>query len=427
MSTPAGNNNKNGNDGGPASNVEARAPTTSMGKVRPADRGEAPATEPGAVRRESDMSNVSGLTTGTGQTTESRRDARRSKRAATREKMNRASVDGTMARNPVVAAPGEARSSLRNQPYVDDEDDDEDDEDGVDDDVPGSFAVAGPATRRSLQLGDGKPSAIREDDTIVQGGGDENDDNKNLPVAFEAEVVFDYPSNNNIVVAQKDDSDRSVPLKWLIICGCIFLVAAVAISVGLGVALGGGPPSSTSASASAVAPKTAQPAQAPSSSPSANSGGNASANSPPTFTPVVSVLPVIHWTVFCLCLFWISNDAKLFIRFVANDPGSAYFFASGKFAQPVLQVYGRHPSSIKLTRYSAMVRSSYSTSLGPSYIYSCDCSNICTAKRACTSSCSSSNLHTSGKFMTCFSIRGVLARTHPHTTDLCFHFVLDDF
>jgi hypothetical protein len=264
--TPSGPPSSNSN-----SNAVPRAPTTTMTKVRPADRGEAPATEPGAVRADSGLqhhpagqqetrvSASTGTATATAADDGNRREARRSKRAATREKMGRASVNSeTILRTSAVsAAPGEARASIisrNNIEYISDDDDDDDDDDGVNGETPGSWAVAGPTVRRSQQqqaAASGKAMLKPIDDeadNLADGGatvdGGANDTNeKNLPVAFEAEVVFDYPTNNNsinnVVVAQKDDGGRVVPLKWLVIGGCFMFIAAVAISVGLGVALGG--------------------------------------------------------------------------------------------------------------------------------------------------------------------------------------------
>lgn len=199
---------------------------------------------------------------------ERRREERRSKRAAARE-TKRSMIEGPGLRTSTGLAPGDPMPDF-----------DEPDENYHLPVMPGSFAVAGPGAREAQQRASvkGKPAAVYEDhDNLLEGGGagDDEKTNQNLPVAFEAEVVFDYP-NHDVVVAQKDEGRRTVPLHWLIIVGCLMFIAAVAVSVSLGIVLGGKEEPSSSASSLVVEP-TFSPVVAPTFPPV----------DAPTFTPVV--------------------------------------------------------------------------------------------------------------------------------------------
>ncbi len=262
-----------GNFRGPPSTVEAQMPTTSM--IHDLDGGDAPAAEPTSLTastldRYSD-SVMSSLTTPSVE--EQRREARRNKRMVSREK--RSGIDGPGLRTEAGYAPGAPMP-------------DYDDDDVENFQMPGSFAVAGPAARQAEAQGGWKadPDNSFEDiATLPEGGGGEDDKNQqNLPVAFEAEVVFDYP-NSNVVVAQKDHGHRTVPLKWLVIGGCLMFIGAVAISVSLGVALGGRDDTSSS-SDSLIAQPTFPPAVAPTFTPV--EAPTFTPVVPPTFTPVVA-------------------------------------------------------------------------------------------------------------------------------------------
>lgn len=215
-------------------------------------------SEPAAARRTSDASTLSDE----GQVL-AKREARRSRRASTREKFGRASVSSTCTetRTSANSAASDTRTSIdsidfaRNIAAVSHrqsmqnlirEDSCENDDDGVDDERPGSFAVSGPGLRRS-QL-ERKPTVEENDDlaeqTVITVPTDTTE--RNLPVAWEAEVVEnDFSKNMVVVAAQKDDENRNFPVKWLIIGGCLMFVAAVVISVSIGVVLGSRDSSST--------------------------------------------------------------------------------------------------------------------------------------------------------------------------------------
>ena len=217
----------------------------------------------------------------------SRREARRSKRAAAREKIGRAVPPAPM-----------VDSSSHVMEYSDDGDDD--DNADADAGVPGSFAVVGPSQRASLvTTHNGSRTALDDTDNLAENTVvPEDDDNfksahakgggGQLPVAYQAELVVDYPFMNNsqvvVAAAQKDNNDRTVPLKWLLIGGCVFFVFAIIISVSLGVVLGSRNDTSSSSQANGVTP-TFQPVVPPTFEPVV----------PPTFTPVVppSYPPVV--------------------------------------------------------------------------------------------------------------------------------------
>ena len=266
MSTFAMSNTGTGQRPPPSGGVRPGSNNQMRGR---GDEGDAPVPLPlGSSGRRLDIiadSVASSLTTPSQE--ERRREERRSKRAAARE-TKRSMLDGPELRTALGLAPTD--------PMPDFDDPDENYQAPV---VPGSFAVAGPGAREAQEREGikGKPAAFYDDhDNLIEGGGaDEEKTHQNLPVAFEAEVVFDYP-NHDVVVAQKDEGRRTVPLHWLLIIGCIMFIAAVAVSVGLGVALGGKEGRSSSSSSLIVEP-TFQPVVPPTFTPVV----------PPTFTPVV--------------------------------------------------------------------------------------------------------------------------------------------
>ena len=217
-----------------------------------------------------------------------RREARRSKRAAAREKTGR-SV-------PPAAALMDSSSSNQMVYSSEDEDDNEDADAGV----PGSFAVVGPSQRASqVSSQNGTLMAVDDTDNIAENTvvPDDDDNFKSahakgapLPVAYQAELVVDYPFLHNpqvvLASAQKDNSDRTVPLKWLLIGGCMFFVFAIVISVSLGVALGSGNDTSSSSQANGVTP-TFQPVVPPTFTPVEPPSFAPVVPGEPTFTPVV--------------------------------------------------------------------------------------------------------------------------------------------
>ena len=251
---------------------------------RPSDnktrvQGDVPAMQPGVVHHgTSDVAVANSVVTNTednqaaSAAAATRREARRSKRAATREKMGRApinspraattrnSIDSTNSSSTVLAATRTHRESRQDAAMNDvlEENLEDDEDDDVDDEHPGSFAIPGPAFHR-LYAEPGqkpKPSIDEENDNLEweqTDDADSDNEDMNLPIAFVAELVLEYPAYNqqNMIAEQviepkiqEANGQRLVPVKWLIIVGCLIFAAAIAISVSVGVVLGNGGDSS---------------------------------------------------------------------------------------------------------------------------------------------------------------------------------------